>query len=234
MKTMESDEKEKRQAEEMAGAHMPRTAIERGVIAPAQLAHIVLRTARYKKVVSWYRTLLNAEPTFSNNRLTFLSYDEEHHRIAIANMPVLGRRNKSRPGVDHVAFTYRSIGELMENHARLRERGIRPAWAINHGPTTSMYYEDPDGNFVELQVENFDTPEDLAAWMSTGEFKENPVGVNFDPDDLLARYRAGEDEAELKRRPHIGRPDSSNVPKAYLGGWLYFLSTIARRLGIET
>lgn len=234
MQTTELDGKTKRQMEEMAGAHMPLPARQRGAIAPAQLAHIVLRTARYKKVVEWYRALLNAEPTFSNDRLTFLTYDEEHHRIAIANMPVLGRRNKSRPGVDHVAFTYRSIGDLLDNHARLREMGIRPTWAINHGPTTSMYYEDPDGNFVELQVENFDAPEELAAWMATGEFKENPIGVNFDPNELLARYRAGEPEVDLKRRPNIGRPDGSTVPKAYLGGWLHFLSSVAWRLGIET
>jgi len=28
---------------------------------------------------------------------------------------------------------------------------------VNHRPTTSMYYRDPDGNRVELQIDNFPT-----------------------------------------------------------------------------
>lgn len=208
----------------------PRPARERGAVAPMKLAHFVLRTSQYKKMVHWYENLLNALPTFSNERLTFLTYDEEHHRIAIANMPVLGRRNKSRAGVDHIAFTYRSLGDLLENHARLRDLGINPAWAINHGPTTSMYYEDPDGNFVELQVDNFDTLEELSDWMASGAFKANPIGVNFNPDKLLERYRAGESEADLKLRPASG---FANVPDAYLGRWLSFLTAIARFFGIK-
>jgi hypothetical protein len=34
---------------------------------------------------------------------------------------------------------------------------IRPFYSINHGPTTSLYYTDPDGNRVELLVDNFAT-----------------------------------------------------------------------------
>lgn len=213
--------------------HQIQTAVparQRGAIAPAQLAHVVLRTSQFRKMIDWYCALLNAQSNFENNRLAFLSYDEEHHRIAIANMPVLGKRNKSRAGVDHVAFTYASIADLLENHGRLRELGIRPAWAINHGPTTSMYYEDPDGNFVELQVDNFDSVEELSKWMTTGEFEENPIGVNFDPDQLLARLRVGEPEEELKRRP---RAQEAEVPEAYLGGWISFLRKVVRAFGAD-
>ena len=33
---------------------------------------------------------------------------------------------------------------------RLKAAGILPYWCINHGPTTSLYYKDPDGNVIEL------------------------------------------------------------------------------------
>jgi hypothetical protein len=43
-------------------------------------------------------------------------------------------------------------------------------------------------------------------------FAENPIGVAFDPDMLLARYEAGEDETALLRRPE-GPP--SGIPHAH-------------------
>jgi catechol-2,3-dioxygenase len=34
---------------------------------------------------------------------------------------------------------------------------IEPVIPVDHGPTTSFYYEDPDRNSVELFVDNFST-----------------------------------------------------------------------------
>ena len=58
-------------------------------------------------------------------------------------------------GLEHVAFTYASLGDLLDTYERLRELGITPYWSINHGPTTSLYYRDPDGNGIELQIDSF-------------------------------------------------------------------------------
>lgn len=200
-------------------------------IRPARLAHIVLRTAQHDKLVAWYKTVLNAETTFATDRLSFLTYDDEHHRIAIAAMPLLGRRNKSRAGVDHVAFTYASLGDLLATFERLGGQGIDPIWCINHGPTTSMYYEDPDGNIVELQVENFESIAAMEAWAATADFETNPIGVDFDPHDLKRRFEAGEAEEQLKRRPKIGPRDASSIPSAYVGTFGTVLLRLAKALG---
>jgi hypothetical protein len=85
----------------------------------------------------------------------------------------------------------------MATYKRLRHSGIRPVWSINHGPTTSLYYEDPDRVRIELQVDNFASPEEINAWMESGAFAENPIGVEFDADKLLARYEAGDPVGEL-------------------------------------
>lgn len=202
-----------------------------GKVTPAMLAHIVLRTGQSEKMVEWYSTLLNAEVVFGNKRITFLTYDEEHHRIAIANMPVTGRRNKSRAGVDHIAFTYASLGDLLENWERLHRLGIDPVWCTNHGPTTSMYYEDPDGNIIELQIDNFDSYEDLEAWAVDSDFETNPIGVDFDPAQLKRRYDAGEDEGNLKIRLRIGPRSATTIPSAYTGRFVAFLAHLAQFLG---
>jgi hypothetical protein len=48
--------------------------------------------------------------------------------------------------------------------------------------------------------------------MRTPAFADNPVGVMYDPDELLARFEAGEDEAALLAMPR-GAP--SPIPAAH-------------------
>ena len=175
----------------------------RGRIAPIKLAHIVRRTSRFDEMLKWYRTVLGADVVHSDGILAFLSYDDEHHRIAIAGIPGLADQPPLAAGTDHVAFTHADLGDLLHTYARLKSEGIEPYWCINHGPTTSRYYKDPDGSRVELQVDNFPTAEETNRWIRSGDFAANPIGVVFDPEDLLARYRAGEPIEELRERPPL-------------------------------
>jgi catechol 2,3-dioxygenase-like lactoylglutathione lyase family enzyme len=174
------------------------------VVSPAKLAHVVLRTSRYGEMVAFYRQVFNAKTTFENEVLTFLTYDEEHHRIALLNVPGLSDAPAGSAGVHHIAFTYRSLADLLGTFERLAASAIRPLWCTNHGPTTSIYYRDPDGTQLELQVDNFDSIEEATAFFHSADFAENPIGVDFDPDELARRLRAGESEDVLKRRPDAG------------------------------
>jgi len=70
-----------------------------------------------------------------------------------------------------------------------------------------MYYQDPDGNGIEFQVDNFDSASEAVAFMESDAFAENPVGVDFDPDEFVRRVRGGEDERLIKARPNIGPRD---------------------------
>ena len=66
--------------------------------------------------------------------------------------------------------------------------------------TTSMYYRDPDGNRIELQVENFADPQDGIDFMNGPIFDANPIGVLFDADELVQRFEAGASFEELVRQ----------------------------------
>ncbi|MEL6985551.1 MAG: VOC family protein [Actinomycetota bacterium] len=186
---------------------VPPTAKERGRTAPAKLAHVVLRSPRYDEVIEWYRTVLEAEVMVRTPGVSFLTYDEEHHRIAVINAPGITDADPKAAGVDHIAFTYDTIDDLFATYERLKSLGIEPHWTINHGPTLSFYYADPDGNRVELQIDVFDGNEAINAWMAESDFETNPIGVKFDPHDLIARHRAGEDHATLLARPVIDPGD---------------------------
>jgi len=169
-------------------------------VRPSAFVHVVLKTARFKQQVAFYKTFLNAWEVMGNEELSFLTYDDEHHRIAIGNFGTLPDLDRGTAGIEHFAYAYASLGDLLANYARLKDVRILPYWCINHGPTTSIYYRDVDGNQIETQTDNFDTRAELVGFFDTDAFRENPLGVQFDPDRLIELYRDGLPEAELKRQ----------------------------------
>ena len=172
-------------------------------ISPAKFAHIVLRTGQFDKMAAWYQTVLAARIVFRDEHLCFLSYDDEHHRVALINIPGMPVRDPDATGTDHVAYTYNDLGELLATYQRFKIAGILPHWPINHGVTTSMYYRDPDNNRVELQIDNFATPEELQAYFQSAAFAGNPVGVTYNPEQLIRDYEAGVPMADLLRIPPL-------------------------------
>lgn len=212
---------------------IPQTARARGKIAPAKLAHVVMRTSRYRAMQEWYQNVLEAEVMYGNEFVTFLTYDDEHHRVAIANIPGLIRRPKFMAAVDHVAFTYGNLGELLGTYKRLNELGIRPHWCINHGGTTSMYYHDPDHNQVELQIDNFQTHEEINAFLDGPAFTTNAIGIDFDPDVLAARLDAEEPERELVRWKEVSPRGPETIPFSYTGLFHGIMLRVGAKVGLR-
>ena len=64
---------------------------------------------------------------------------------------------------------------------------------------------------MEFQVD-CGTVQEAIALMRTPAFAANPVGVMYDPDALLARFEAGEDDVALLAMPS-GSP--SPIPAAH-------------------
>jgi hypothetical protein len=63
-----------------------------------------------------------------------------------------------------------------------------------------LYYQDPDGNRMEFQVDAC-TVEEANAYMRSAAFAANPIGVAIDPEALLAQYRRGVPVEQLLRMP---------------------------------
>src|SRR5262249_37452800 len=113
-------------------ARMPATARQRGKVAPVKLAHVLLRTTpdRVGLVADWYKTVLEGESMFENEHIAFITYDGEHHRVAIAGMRGVKPHVDKHAGLHHVAFTYAGLGDLLHTYERLKERGITPLFCI--------------------------------------------------------------------------------------------------------
>jgi catechol 2,3-dioxygenase-like lactoylglutathione lyase family enzyme len=163
---------------------------------PSKLAHVVYMTRRFDEMIDWYQSVFEAEVRYQNPALAFLTFDDEHHRFAFANMAALnpgGAAGELPPGVgiNHVGYTYAGVGELLDTYSRLRDRGVTPYWQVHHGLTLSLYYRDPDGNRMEFQVDCCADAEEAHAYMRGAAFAANPVGVEVDFEELLARYKGG-------------------------------------------
>ena len=178
-------------------------------IRPVKFVHVVYRTRRFKEMIRWYENVFAAKVQYQNPVLAFLTYDDEHHRFAFANLEVLqpeGAENDRQGsiGVDHVAYTYRSLSELFDNYVQLKEQSIMPYWCIHHGITVSMYYGDPDGNQMEFQVDSFPSNDQANEFMRGLGFDTNPIGVEYDPEDWLVQMKAGASAADfLLRKVHL-------------------------------
>ena len=176
-------------------------------IRPTKFAHVVYRTRRFEQMLHWYESVFGARVQYQNPGMAFLTYDDEHHRFAFANMSFFQpdgteTERQGAIGVDHVAYTYASLRDLLENYAHLKKQGITPYWCIHHGITASLYYADPDGNQMEFQVDSYHSSEEATGLMQAY-LDANPLGVEFDPEDWLAQLRAGAPESDfLLRKVH--------------------------------
>ncbi|KAL6792620.1 Glyoxalase/Bleomycin resistance protein/Dihydroxybiphenyl dioxygenase [Trichoderma sp. SZMC 28012] len=170
------------------------------IVSPKKLAHVVLRTSNLKAMAPFYEIFLGGQATFKNDYACFVTYDEEHHRLP------------KSCGLDHIAFTFQNTHDLAQAYTQRKAHGIIPLWCVNHGITMSMYYRDPDGNVIETLVDSLSDLEKQTAFMNSLEFLQNPVGVDYDPENLVKRLADGEAEESILKMPNIGPRGQDTVP----------------------
>src|ERR1051325_10758693 len=82
---------------------------------PTKLAHVVFQTNRLKDMSAWYCQVLGGHVIYENPHLSFVTYDDEHHRVAFIDFGPLAARDPGagsalmvkatdQPGLHHVAF----------------------------------------------------------------------------------------------------------------------------------
>lgn len=189
-------------------------------IRPKTFAHVVYRTYQFQKMLDWYVTVFNGKVQYQNPVIAFVTYDDEHHRVALLNMSIIkgesdARSPRGQPGMDHVAYGYRDLKELLDKYVELKSQGVMPYWCIHHGITVSMYYADPDGNQMEFQTDCFTTNDDANGFMYGPNFEMNPIGVEYDPEEMLAKLRAGVPESQLL--PRVVQLPVSEIRGSMLG-----------------
>jgi catechol 2,3-dioxygenase len=177
--------------------------------------HFNLKTTKLQELIDWYVTVVGAEVTFQDANGAWLTNDAANHRIALLAFPGFADDpdKETHTGLHHSAFEYGGFEDLNASYLRLREQGIEPGIAIDHGMTLSYYYKDPDGNHVELQVDVFGEWAASKEWMRTSpEFHANPIGVFVDPARIADAAASGEPFDAIHRRAMAGELSPGEAP----------------------
>jgi catechol 2,3-dioxygenase len=123
------------------------------------LRHMVMKVRNQKRAEEFYSGIL-CFPIVARNeeaKMTFFSFGDYHHHFGIIeigeNATDIG---KDSVGLHHAAFKIGdSLEELKEAKEYLALNGIE-ARTRDHIVTQSLYFNDPDGNPLELYVEGSD------------------------------------------------------------------------------
>ncbi len=167
-----------------------------------RISEVVLQTARWQEMKDWYGAFLGVAPYFETETMCFRRVSEAHNQLFVLfHFPDLRDRPDSVTGLNHAQFKCQTLADALDRYDRLKAVGIVPVRSFNHGPGTSFYYRDPDGNTMEISGPNFATEAEYRAYFETESFRRNPRGVAIDPDEFAAKFRAGVPQAELVRVP---------------------------------
>jgi len=122
------------------------------------LGHVVLKVGDLARAEAFYRDVLGMTVCahMEEPLMTFFTMGN-HHDFAIAALGADAERPaKGSTGLAHVAFKIgNSLDVLREAKAHLDAAGVRTR-PVDHEVTQSLYFEDPDGNGVELYVDTSD------------------------------------------------------------------------------
>jgi catechol 2,3-dioxygenase-like lactoylglutathione lyase family enzyme len=202
------------------------------VIVHPKLQHYGIATANGEAMIEWYRKVLGMTVNFrftapagahngSPFSATFVSNDEVHHRIVFFDLPGLADDSEKlrHPRVQHVAFEYQTLDDLLGTYVRLKGLGILPVMAVDEGLQTGIYYNDPDQNSVELNVNNYGNEWTATEHMRTAlSSSDRPRRMFVDPEKMYVARKAGVSPWELHQRATAGEfaPDKPYDRRALL------------------
>jgi catechol 2,3-dioxygenase len=142
--------------------------------ADVRLGHVVLYVRDLDTSLHFYRDAigLGVTATLFGGRAAMLSGGHTHHEImliAVGDAPA--PPHGKRLGLYHIAWKVgESMAALREAHQRLVNAGVSVEGMADHTISQSLYLRDPDGNEIEVYV---DDP--TIDWRNDADWTRQPV-----------------------------------------------------------
>lgn len=175
------------------------------------LHHVNLKTTRREEMIAWYGAVVGTQLTYAGSGGAWLTNDAANHRLALVTGETMRTeitddpQKREHSGLYHTAWEYATLDDLLATYVRLKALGILPERCVNHGPTTSFYYVDPDDNHVELQSDNFGDWSRSKEFMCTSrDFDRDPLGPTVVPEKMIAEREAGVPAETVLERAYAG------------------------------
>ena len=149
-----------------------------------RIGHVHLKVSDLDRSVAFYRDVMGFDVMQRYGpQAAFLSAGGYHHHIGLNTWESAGAAPGPRraPGLYHVAFLYPDRPALAQALERVMKAGIEIAGAADHGVSEAIYFDDPDGNGIEIYR---DRPE--ADWPRDASGALRMVNAPLDLKALLA------------------------------------------------
>lgn len=118
-----------------------------------RVGHVHLKVSDLDRSIAFYRDVLGlaVQQRFGSGA-AFLSAGGYHHHLGLNTWQSRGGSQPPRgaTGLYHVAFLYPTRIALGRAVARVVELGVPLTGAADHGVSEAVYFDDPDGNGIEL------------------------------------------------------------------------------------
>jgi len=138
------------------------------------LGHVVFYVRDLERSVKFYTEAvgLGLSGTIFSGRAALLSGGRTHHELLLIQVgEATGPLQGKRIGLCHVGWKIGdSVDELETRYLKLSEMGYSVDGLSDHTISQSVYLRDPDGNEVELYVDNPDYD-----WRNDDSWMEAPV-----------------------------------------------------------
>jgi len=130
-----------------------------------KIGHAHLKVRDLQRSIDFYTRYLQLHVTeFVGNHYAFLTAGKYHHEIAIQNVgPDAPHPSARGTGLYHVAFEVPDKRSFALAYRALNEAGI-PVAAVDHFISWAMYFDDPDGNGLEIYWDTRDQPGGRQLW----------------------------------------------------------------------
>jgi len=149
-----------------------------------RIGHVHLRVADLDRAIAFYRDVMGFElqQKFAD-QAAFMSAGGYHHHLGLNTW---GSRDGTPPppghtGLFHTAFLYPDRAALAVALQRVIDAGVQITGSADHGVSEAVYFDDPDGNGIEIYRDRAQ-----ADWQRDADGNLQMVNSGLDLDDLLA------------------------------------------------
>jgi catechol 2,3-dioxygenase len=152
--------------------------------ADTHVGHIHLKVSDLERSIAFYGEVLGFELTLRyGEKAAFMAAGSYHHHIGLNTWESLGGAPspKGHAGLYHVAFVYPDRSALGRAVGEVQKAGVNIYGAADHGVSEAVYFDDPDGNGIELY---WDRPQ--TEWPRDGEGSLAMINSPLDVAALVA------------------------------------------------
>lgn len=142
----------------------------------SRVGHVALSVRDVARSVDFFTQALGMQVTYQsdNDRAAFFSFGTQHHDIACFQAPEGAERGEV--GLNHVALVIEGgLPELKALKERLEAHGVAIDDMVDHAFTKSVYFQDPDGNGMEIYAEGYEDPRDGVEAIKLGSSMFKPL-----------------------------------------------------------